>query len=85
VVEDDVQDHADLVLMRHGDELSQVLSRPEMRIDVEEVLDPVAVVGGLERDLLEDRADPDRRDPEPREVAKHGQRDQCLATSLARP
>ena len=42
---------------------------PKRGIDVEEVLDAVAVVRLLRRHLLEDGADPDRGDAQPLEVA----------------
>jgi hypothetical protein len=49
VVGDDVQDHVDAVLVGGVDEIAEVLPRPEVRIDVEEVLDTVAMVTcGLE-------------------------------------
>ena len=51
------------------DRATQVVARAEVRVDVEEVLDPVAVVGVLRRHLLEDGADPDRGDAQALEVA----------------
>ena len=44
VVGDDVEDHVDAVLVGEIDEVAEVLARPEVWIDVEEVLDAVAVV-----------------------------------------
>jgi hypothetical protein len=41
-----------------------------MRVHVEEVLDPVAVIGRLERDLAEDGADPQGGDAEPPKIAE---------------
>ena len=38
--------------------VAELLARPEMRIDVEEVLDAVAVVARLESDLPKDWTDP---------------------------
>lgn len=69
VIEDDVEDHADAVRVRRADQRDQIVARAEARIDVEEVLDAVAVVRLLRRHLLEDRADPDGRDPETLEIA----------------
>jgi len=52
------------------DEIAELLARAEVRIDVEKVLNPVAVVARLERDLPEDRADPQGGDAEPPEVSE---------------
>ena len=49
--------------------LPQILAGAEMRIDVQEVLDAVAVVSLLIRHLLEDRADPHGGDPQALQVA----------------
>jgi hypothetical protein len=60
VVDDDVEDdvHASLVGLTH--QLDQVFGRAEAGVDVEEVLDAVAVVArGVVLALLEGRADPD--------------------------
>src|SRR5262249_1462694 len=68
VMGDDVQNDVDSMLVRSRDEVAELLARPEMRIDVEEVLDAVAVVARLERHLPEYRADPQGGDAQPPEV-----------------
>src|SRR3954453_15100669 len=45
--------------MRLADELHEIVARPEPRIDLEEVLDAVAVVGVEMAPLLEHGAEPD--------------------------
>src|SRR5262249_30714703 len=60
----DVEEDVDPLLVRGPDKLAELRAGPEVRIDVEEVLDPVAVVARLERDLPEDGADPQRGDTE---------------------
>src|SRR5262249_7634232 len=70
VVGDDVEDDVDPLLVRGPDKVAELRARPEMRIQIEEVLDPVAVVGRLERDLPEDGADPQGSDAEPSEVTE---------------
>ena len=67
---DDVEDDVDTLFVGGLDEVAELLASPEMRIDVEEVLDAVAVVARLEGDLAEDRADPQRGDAEPPQVAE---------------
>ena len=51
-------------------EVDEILARAEARIDLEEVLDAVAVEGVEPRPLLEDRADPERRDAEALQVVE---------------
>ena len=70
MVGDDVEDDVDALLVGGPDEVAELLARAEVRVDVEEVLDAVAVVARLERDLAERRADPQRGDAEPPEVAE---------------
>jgi len=70
VVGNDVEDDVDPLLVGGPDEVTELLARSEMRIDVEEILDTVAVVARLERDLPEDRADPQGGDAEPPQVAE---------------
>ena len=70
VVGDDVEDDVDPLLVGGLDEVAELLARPEVRIHVEEVLDAVAVVARLERDLPEDGADPQGGDAEPPQVAE---------------
>src|SRR5262249_9801203 len=68
VVGDDVEDDVDALLMGGLDKVAELRPCPEMRIHVKEVLDPVAMVARLERDLPEDRADPQGGDAESPEV-----------------
>ena len=69
VVRDDVEDHIDALLVGGVDEVAEVLARPEMWVDVEEVLDAVTVVARrLECDLAKDRAHPERGDAETLEI-----------------
>src|SRR5262249_53802024 len=70
VVGDNVEDDVDPMRMGGPDEVAELFSGSEMRIDVEEVLDAVAVVGRLERDLPENGADPQGSDAEPLEIAE---------------
>ena len=70
VVGDDVEDDVDSLLVGGLDKVAEFLSCSKMRIHVEEILDTVAVVGRLERDLPEGRADPQGSDAEPAEVAE---------------
>jgi hypothetical protein len=59
VIENNVEDAVDPQLVRRVDQVAQVFARAEMRVDVEEVLNAISVIGRLERYLLEDGADPD--------------------------
>ncbi len=66
VVGDDVEEDLHALGVRLGDEGLEVLVRPEVRVDLGEVGDPVAVVAGrgvaaraLHRAVLEDRRHPD--------------------------
>ena len=70
VVEDHIEQHPKPSLVCLSDELDQVFAGAESRIDVEEVLDPVAVVGVQMPALPEDRAEPDRGDAEAAEVVQ---------------
>src|SRR5262249_30493640 len=70
VVGNDVENDVDPLLVGGLHKVAELLARPEMRIDVEEVLDAVAVVARLEWDLPEDRADPESGDAEPSQVAE---------------
>jgi hypothetical protein len=53
VVGNDVKNDVDPLLVGGLDEVAELLARTEMRIDVEEVLDAVAVIARLEGDLPE--------------------------------
>src|SRR5215470_9110851 len=56
VVGDDIEDHINVVLMGEIDKVAKILPRAEVRIDIEKVLDAVAVVARrLECNLAEDR------------------------------
>src|SRR5262249_10169147 len=70
VVEDDVQDDAHPSSMGGVHQVDRVPPRAEVGIDVEEVLDRVAVVGVGMASLLEDRADPEAGDAETLEVVQ---------------
>src|SRR5438309_7925626 len=70
VMGDDVQDHVNPLLVSGLDKVSKLGASSEMRINVEEVLDAVAVVAWLEGDLPEDGTDPESRDSEPAKVAE---------------
>ncbi len=72
MVEDDVEYDADAVLVRGVDEFDDVAPRAESRVDVEEMLDAVAVEGVEVAALLEHRAEPDRRDAELLQVVELG-------------
>ena len=70
VIEDDVQDDADAVRMSGIHQVDEILAGAEVRVDIEEILDAVAMVGvGVRGHLLEHRADPDGRHTEALEVA----------------
>jgi hypothetical protein len=69
VVEDDVEDHSDPVLMGGCHHRLQVVQRPEVVVDLKEVLDAVAVIAVGPGDLLEHRADPDCACPQAVEIA----------------
>src|SRR5262249_26876040 len=70
VVGNDIENDVDPLLVGGLHKVSELLARPEMRIDVEKVLDAVAVVARLESNLAEDRADPESGDAEPSQVAE---------------
>src|SRR5829696_6642014 len=70
VVEDDIEDDAQPAPMRLADELHEIVARPEPRIDLEEVLDAIAVVGVEMAALLEHGAEPDRGRAEVAQVVK---------------
>src|SRR6185436_14374630 len=70
VVEDDVEDDAQAALVRRGDEVDEVAAVTEARVDVEEVLHPVAVIAVRVAALLEDGAEPERRDAETLEIGE---------------
>jgi hypothetical protein len=56
--------------VRRRHKIDEVLPCPEPRVDVEEVLDPVTVVGIQVRPLSEDGTDPERSDAELLEVVQ---------------
>ena len=47
----------------------EILPAAKVRVDLQEVLDAVPVISLLKRDLLEDRADPDRGNSQALQVA----------------
>ena len=57
---DNVKNHLDPLLVRGFDESAKIFPRSEVRVDIKKVLDTVAVVGRLERDLAEGGAHPER-------------------------
>ena len=67
VVGDDVEEHLEAALMSQPDQLLELVVGAEVRVDLGEVGDPVAVVAGrdvvagaLHGPVLEDRGEPDR-------------------------
>ena len=70
VVGDDVEDDAQAAGVRVLAQVDQVLARSEPRIDLEEVLDAVAVEGVQAGALLEDRPDPQRGHAEALQVVE---------------
>ena len=70
MVEDDVEDDAHALGVGGIHQLDQVLPCAETRVDVEEVLDRVAVKGVEVGALLEDRADPERGDAQAPEITQ---------------
>ena len=84
MVEDHVENYPDIVLMCGPDQRDEIVPGAEVRIDIKEILDAVAVIRLLRRDLLEDRAHPDRGDAESLQVAHLGfQAPQRSADELA--
>ena len=70
VVEDDVEDDADAVGMRCLHQIDEILARTEVGIDIQKVLDAVAMIGvGVRAHLLERRADPDGGDAQALQIA----------------
>jgi hypothetical protein len=72
MLEHDVEQNAHFALVRLVDEKRQVVPVAEARIDVEKVLDRVAVVAVLVSALLEDGAQPQRRRAERLEIVELG-------------
>src|SRR5262249_29872559 len=70
VMGDDVEYDVDPLLVGGRDKLAELRAGPEMRIDVKEVLNAVAVVARLECDLPKDPADPQGGDPQRSEITK---------------
>src|SRR4029079_1344507 len=70
MVGDHVEDDVNPLLVRGTNEVAELLARAEVRVHIEEVLDAVAVIALLERDLSEWRADPQRSDAEPTQVTQ---------------
>src|SRR5262249_48560129 len=70
MVGNDVEDNVDPLLMGGLNEIPELSPRSEMRIDVEEVLDAVAVVARLEGALPKDGADPQGGDAQPPEITE---------------
>ena len=72
VVENDIQDDPHPQCMSGLHKALEVLSRAEMGIHVEEVLNTVTVVSIINGDLLEDRTQPDGADPKPFQISQLG-------------
>ena len=72
MIEDDIEDDADTLLMRGVHQLDEIAARAEPRIDIQEMLDAVAVKSVQMPALLEYRAEPDRRDAQVVEVVEFG-------------
>ena len=82
VIEDDVQDHVDPAGVRGVDQVAELLATQvrigargsragsEARLDLGEVLDPIAVVSLEVRAVLQHRRQPDRLRPQLLEVVK---------------
>ena len=70
MVSDDIEDHVDPLLVSRPDQIPERRPRAEVRVHVEEILDPVPVIGRLEGELSKDRADPQGGDAQPAEVAE---------------
>src|SRR5689334_236853 len=72
MVENDVQHHTNVVIVRGLDHRAQVVASSKVRVDVKKVLNAVAVVGVIGVDLFEDRAEPDGSYAQPAQVAHLG-------------
>jgi hypothetical protein len=70
MIEDDVEEDAHAAPVRLGDERDEIAARADTRIDLEKILDAVAVEGVEVAALLEDGAQPDRRDAEIPQIAE---------------
>jgi hypothetical protein len=70
VIENDVEDDANVFAMRRLHQLDQIRARTEARIDVEEMLDTVTMEGIQVTALLEHGAQPNRRHTEIVEVVE---------------
>ena len=62
VVGDDVENDVDSVIVGSLNEVTQFLACPKMGVDIEEILDTVAVIGGFKRDLAKNGAHPQGTD-----------------------
>jgi hypothetical protein len=70
VVRNHIEDDENPLLVRGADEVAKFFAGAEVRVDVQEVLYPVAVVARLEGDLSEWRTDPERGHAETTEIPK---------------
>lgn len=70
VIEDDIQDDADVFAVGCSDKIDQLFPCAEVRIDIEEVLNAVSMKGVEVSTLLEDRTQPDGRDAELFEIVE---------------
>src|SRR5262245_27987263 len=69
VIQDDVENDIDAGSMGRFHHLYQVCTRAEMRVDLEEIVNPIAVVGIVKGNLLEDGTDPYGGHPETLKIA----------------
>ncbi len=72
MIQDDVENDVDASGVGSVHQRAQVVAGAEVRIHIKKVLDPIAVIGLLEGDLLENRPHPDSRHAHPPQIAKLG-------------
>ena len=60
VVGNDVENHVYSMIVRSLDEVAKILTRPKMRVDIKKILNTIAVIARLERNLAKDGAYPQR-------------------------
>jgi hypothetical protein len=69
VVQNDVENDIDVGSMGRFHQLHQISPRAEMRVNLEEIVNPVAMVGIVKGNLLEDGTDPYGGHPETLKIA----------------
>jgi hypothetical protein len=70
MIENDIEQNADTAVVCFRDQLNHVLTIAESGIDVEKVLDGVAVIAISVRALFERRTNPERGDAEPIKIVE---------------